>query len=327
MTRPLERSADHEFLDAAGLALRAGAAGGDPLDELGWWDLLPDLADRTSRMATFALLRAQGRALASSPALAALLAQPFLELTGHEPGSVVATVRRRSARHGVAHLVLGDVAGRALLVDRPGEGVGLVDAGRVTLRPVDLTGHLAAHTVTFDAADWGLVLGEDDALAPRARSLQLGRLASSLEILGAAETALAVAVAYAGTREQFGRPIGTFQAVRHLLAWAQTDCVALENVAVTAVGLDESATPPRHDEVVKALAGRNGRRICERALQVLGGIGFTAEHDHHHYHSRVLTFDALLGSSAELTHALGSWVRETRADLAVPAAALLASTD
>lgn len=57
---------------------------------------------------------------------------------------------------------------------------------------------------------------------------------------------------------------------------------------------------------------RNGRRACERALQVLGGIGFTAEHDHHHFHSRIFALDALLGTSADLTHQLGSDLPTTR---------------
>ena len=61
--------------------------------------------------------------------------------------------------------------------------------------------------------------------------------------------------------------------------------------------------------VAKALAGRNGRRTCERAQQVLGGIGFTAEHDHHHFHSRVLALDGLLGASAALTRQLGAELR------------------
>ena len=77
--------------------------------------------------------------------------------------------------------------------------------------------------------------------------------------------------------------------------------------------LDESA-PPRYGEVVKALAGRNGRKACERSLQVLGGIGFTAEHEHHHHHSRVLALDALLGTSAQLTRQLGTWLRTSGAD-------------
>ena len=76
----------------------------------------------------------------------------------------------------------------------------------------------------------------------------------------------------------------------------------------------DSAAPHRYGEVVKALAGRNGRRACERALQVLGAIGFTAEHDHHHHHGRVLALDALLGTSAALIPRLGAWLRSTGTD-------------
>ncbi|WP_241832409.1 acyl-CoA dehydrogenase family protein [Pseudofrankia sp. EUN1h] len=316
--------ADREFLDAACLALRASSQGGDPLDALGWWDLLPDLADRDSRMAALALFRAQGRELATSAALGALMAQPFLAVTGHTPGSLIATVNRHSPRRSERVVVLGDVAGRSLLIDRPGQGAGVVDADLVELRPLDLAGRLAIHEVEMDPSAWTPTVEERHASPVRGRGLFLGRLAVALDILGAAEGTLALAVAHAGAREQFGQPIGMFQAVRHLLAWAQTDCVALESAAVTAVRLDE-ATPPRHDEVLKALAGRNGRRVCERTLQVLGAIGFTAEHSHHHFHSRVLALDALLGTSAELTHALGTWVRQTRTDPAVNAAVLLAN--
>jgi alkylation response protein AidB-like acyl-CoA dehydrogenase len=133
---------------------------------------------------------------------------------------------------------------------------------------------------------------------------------------------LAVAVEHARTREQFGRPIGTFQAVRHLLALATTDCTAVESVAALAVKLDSGA-PAGYGAITKALAGRNGRRACERALQVLGAIGFTAEHSHHHFHSRVLALDSLLGTSAELSRELGSRLREGRSDPRIPATLLL----
>ncbi len=107
------------------------------------------------------------------------------------------------------------------------------------------------------------------------------------------------------------------------LAWAtQQDCTAVERVAALAGELD-SAAPPGYGEITKALAGRNGRRACERALQVLGAIGFTAEHTHHHFHSRVLALDSLLGTSAELTRALGSWLREARTDPHIPNTVLL----
>ncbi|EFC82802.1 acyl-CoA dehydrogenase family protein [Parafrankia sp. EUN1f] len=343
----LQEQADQEFLDAACLALRAqadaspdGAGAGDaavggavddapgtrsdPLRELGWFDLLPELGDRDARVAALTLFRAQGRELAGTRALGALLAQPFLAAAGLPPDAAVATISRTSARQGKRLMVVGDVAdpagaigmaGTALLIDRPGHGAAVVPADEIELWPVAVSGRLELHEVIHGPADWVPTVDEEHAAVARARARFLGRLAAALEILGAAEGALALAVAYARTREQFGRPIGTFQAVRHLLAWAQTDCVALEKVTTAAAALDGvQAAPPRHDEVVKALAGRNGRRVCERALQVLGGIGFTSEHTHHHFHSRVLALDALLGTSAELTHGLGAWLREADDD-------------
>ncbi|WP_250643399.1 acyl-CoA dehydrogenase family protein [Frankia sp. AiPa1] len=316
-------SSDREFLDAAGAVLRSTAPGEDPLEALGWWDLLSELTDHDARSAALALFRAQGRELADSVALGALIAQPYLAVTGHEPGQLVAAIARRS-RRGERLVVVGDVTDRTLLVDRPGRGAAVVAASKVELVRVAVPGRLALHEVRVDDAELAPVATEDEAVAARARGLFLGRVAAGLEILGAAEGTLTLAVAHAGAREQFGRPIGAFQAVRHLLAWAQTDCVALESVVTTAVRLDDAA-PPRYSEIAKALAGRNGRRVCERSMQVLGAIGFTEEHDHHHFHSRVLALDALLGTSAELTHALGAWCRETRTDPATPVTALLAS--
>jgi alkylation response protein AidB-like acyl-CoA dehydrogenase len=183
----------------------------------------------------------------------------------------------------------------------------------VVLRPVDLPGRLALHEVDVDPSRAAVTIDEACARVARGRSAFLGRVALALEIVGAAAGALALAVDHASHREQFGQPIGRFQAVRHLLAWARTDCVAIEAVARHAVTLDRAA-PPRYGEVVKALAGRNGRRACERALQVLGGIGFTAEHDHHHHQARVLALDALLGPSAALISPVGAWLRSTGAD-------------
>jgi hypothetical protein len=322
--------AELEYLAAARRAVRT-SQGPAALDALGWWDLLPHLDDPDQRTAVFALFRAQGCELASSPALGGLLAQPYLDGTAIAPGSVVATVARRSARRGTVHVVVGEVGDRRLLVDRPGHGAALVDPDAVTLRPIDVPGRLTLHEIEIEVeagVDWSRatpLLPEDEdgaaASTARRRSAFLGRIAAALEILGAAETAVELAIDHATHREQFGQPIGRFQAVRHLLAQARTDCVAIEAVARVAVTLDRAA-PPRYDEVAKALAGRNGRKACERALQVFGGIGFTAEHDHHHHHGRVLALDALLGSSSTLTAELGAWLRGQR-DPGYAAAVLL----
>jgi hypothetical protein len=308
---PLDIAAD-EYLTVAARAMRTSGGVG-ALDSLGWWDLLAHLGETDLRTAIFAVFRAQGRELVSSPALGGLLAQPYLEAAGLEPGTVVATVPRASARGGSVLMAVGDVTDRMLLVDRPGQGATVAEPAAVVLRPVHLPGRLALHEVDVDLSRAAVTIDEPRAGVARERSAFLGRVALALEIVGAAEGALALAVDHATHREQFGQPIGRFQAVRHLLAWARTDCVAIEAVARHAVALDRAA-PPRYGEVVKALAGRNGRRACERALQVLGGIGFTAEHDHHHHHARVLALDALLGTSAALIPPLGAWLRSTDAD-------------
>jgi len=314
-----------EYLTAATLVLRD--AGGDAgLDTLGWWQLVDGLADRDSREAVFALFRAQGRTLASSRALGGLMAQPYAEMLGLEPGSVIATVPRDSPRHGPVHVIVGDPGAARLLIDRPGRGVAVVDAGDAEFRPVVVPGRLVLHEVDLPKVQLSTsatAMGDAEAAAARQRSAFLGRTALALEILGAAEGAVELAVEHARAREQFGAPIGTFQAVRHLLAWATADCTAVERVVAEAVALDVAA-PPRYGDIAKALAGRNGRRACERALQVLGGVGFTAEHDHHHFHSRALALDSLLGASPTLTRELGAWRREERGTQQVTSAMLLA---
>jgi hypothetical protein len=300
-----------EYVGAAAQALRADRSGA-ALAALDWWSLLDDLDDRDHRVAAFALFRAHGRELASTPALGALMARPYATALP-DGGPVTATIRRRSRRRGLVDVAVGDPSGSRLLVDRPGSGAGLVAAEHADLQPIALAGGLTLYEVAVPDDAWEPAVAEHVAAAARATSSRLGRVALALEMLGAAETAVALAVAHACEREQFGQPIGRYQAVRHLLAWATTDCRAIEEAAGAAAGLGSEA-PQRFDEIVKALAGRNARRACERSLQVLGAIGFTAEHTHHHFHSRVLALDALLGTSADLTADLGRWLREERPD-------------
>lgn len=311
---------EDEFLTTARQTVSTSGAE-DALETLGWWDLLGDLDDPDTRMAVFAFFRAQGGALGDSGALGGLLAQSFIAGTDLPPGSAIAAIRRESPRHGAVDVVVGTPSVPHLLIDRPGQGVAIVDTAAVELVPVAIAGQIPIHEVRLGSSTAETVLPETVAAEARARSVFLGRVAIAMEILGACERAVETATDYAAQREQFGQPIGTFQAVRHLLAWAQTDCTAVEAVTYRAVRLDLTS-PPRYDEVVKALAGRNGRRVCQRTLQVLGGIGFTAEHDHHHIHSRVLALDALLGSSTRLTTDLGRNIRTTGDHPGFPAAML-----
>jgi hypothetical protein len=320
---PVEHDDRDDELLAGATAAMTASEGPAALDALGWWDLLPHVdQDEVARAATVGVLRAQGRRLRSSPALGALLARPFAAQAGLDPTTTVAAIERRSSRGGSTWGVIGDPGGRRILFDRPGRGVSIAERDQAALHPVDIPGRSEVREARPDLDALPVVLDEATAAPLRARATHLARVAASAEILGAAERAVELAVDHATVREQFDRPIGTFQAVRHLLAWARTDCTAIDSVIRKALALHDDP-PERVDEVVKALAGRNGRRACERSLQVLGGIGFTAEHEHHHHHSRVLLLDAVLGSSAELTHGLGAWLRTTGTDPGLTTAVLV----
>jgi alkylation response protein AidB-like acyl-CoA dehydrogenase len=315
---------DDEFLRVATGAMH-GSNGSTALDALGWWELVADVEDAEARAAVFATFRAQGRELASTNALGALMAAPFVAGTEAAAGRIVAAIPRRSPRRGRVWVVIGQVGEESFLFDEPGTGTYVIEGDAVRLQPIDVAGRLNMHELSVDLGAHRPWLDEGRADAVRGRSLSLGRVAAACEILGAAERAVDLAIEHAENREQFAQPIAAFQAVRHLLAWAKTDCVAIDSAVHTALRLLDRL-PERFDEVVKALAGRNGRHACERSLQVLGAIGFTAEHDHHHHHSRVLALDSLLGSSIELTQRLGAWLRDGGNDPRFPSAVLVPET-
>ncbi len=299
--------------------------GQQALDDLGWSELLPMLdLDLEARRAVFAFFRAQGRELAVSNALGQLMALPYRDASDG-PGDTVVAAERRSPRRGVQHLVVGAAAGE-IIVDRPGLGVSLRDAATTALRIVSLPGGPALREIETSVDALATWIPEPEALLRRGRRLQLGRLAIAHEILGASEAALSVAVRHAGDREQFGRPIAGFQAVRHLLAAARVDCAAIEALTIQAVDAYPEL-PPLHDAILKAVAGATGRRACERSLQVLGAMGFTSEHSHHQHHNRVLALDTLLGTSVVLAHELAEAQRASKGslpDLSLPATAELA---
>lgn len=303
---------DDAFLASAQAALRS-SAGDEGLEALGWADFLETLdSDRDGRRAVLGLFRAQGRTLGSTSALGRLMAEPYRALTGIPAGCVLA-VEYDSPRRGPVYLLTRTPEPSCpILVHRTGVGLVLVGSDRVALEPVaraDSAGWVRL-AVDFDEMSVPVPSGSVELRTAAAASRVLGRVAVAAEILGAAETALDSAVGYASERHQFGAPIGSFQAIRHLLAAARVDCAAVEAVLDQAIEL-YPRLPEGDDAVLKALAGRNGRRVCGRTLQVLGGIGFTVEHDHHRFHSRVLALDALLGSSAQLAAQLAADLRRS----------------
>jgi len=116
---------------------------------------------------------------------------------------------------------------------------------------------------------------------------------------------LTLARQHALDRVQFGRPIAGFQAVRHRLA---ETLVAIEGAEAT-LNLPGDDNPDLTALLAKAAAGKAALTAAKHCQQVLGGIGFTEEHDLSHHVKRVLVLDGLLGSSRELTRKAGAGLR------------------
>jgi alkylation response protein AidB-like acyl-CoA dehydrogenase len=147
----------------------------------------------------------------------------------------------------------------------------------------------------------------------RPAALAAGRVAVGWWLAGSGRAMLSLARQHAVDRAQFGRPIAAFQAVRHKLAETLVALEGAEAVLRSAGGSLSAVSgvpsvPAEADLgslLAKAAAGQAALLAARHCQQVLGGIGFTAEHALHHHVKRVLVLDGLLGSARELTREAG----------------------
>ncbi|MEB3061833.1 MULTISPECIES: acyl-CoA dehydrogenase family protein [Mycolicibacter] len=142
---------------------------------------------------------------------------------------------------------------------------------------------------------------------PGGEQMRLGEARRALGwwLVGSARAMLDLARQHALDRVQFGKPIASFQAVRHRLA---ETLVAIEGAEAT-LSVPVADSPDLIAMLAKAAAGQAALTAAKHCQQVLGGIGFTAEHELHHHIKRVLVLDGLLGSTRELTRQVGRGLR------------------
>ncbi|HVA31070.1 MAG TPA: acyl-CoA dehydrogenase family protein [Gaiellaceae bacterium] len=146
-----------------------------------------------------------------------------------------------------------------------------------------------------------LEAGDGTAL-PGPRDVPRARTAMAAEAVGVAQRVLELGIQYASTREQFGKPIGVYQAVSHQLANTYADIELARSLVYWAawcvtVG-DEQA--PVAAAAAKAFAAEAAVAACERSIQVHGGTGFTWEHPLHRFYKRALWLYGLGSSPTEL---------------------------
>ena len=147
-----------------------------------------------------------------------------------------------------------------------------------------------------------------DALTPLATSgtwesaVTAARSALAHQLLGGARWMLTEARQHAIDRVQFGRPVASFQAIRHKLAESLVQIKGAESVAQGCLHDPD----PLLAALAKSLAGQAALTTATHAQQVLAGIGFTAEHQFHRWMKRTLVIDTLFGSARSLPTEIGN---------------------
>ncbi len=191
----------------------------------------------------------------------------------------------------VANSLLVGAGGRLVRVDPAGPGVTVTP-----LATVDRTRRLC--TVELRDAPTELLADEHRAVDVVTRTRNAAWAGLAVELVGVGQRTLEMAVAYANERTQFGRPIGSFQAIKHKcvdMMVAVETARSLAYYAAWAVG-EDAPDAASAAAMAKAYCGDMAKTVTSEAIQVHGGIGFTWEHDLHLYYRRALAADAAFGA-------------------------------
>jgi alkylation response protein AidB-like acyl-CoA dehydrogenase len=270
--------------------------------------LLPELVEGR-RTAAFAVA---DRAGAFDPAVVAVTAAH----SGEQWTTLTGTVER---------VVDGGAADDLLVAANGPDGVALfaVEAAapgvdRTSLMTLDLTRPQA--TVAFSGAPARLVADPGEAQRVIEHALQVGSALLAVEQVGAAQHLLDLSVEYVKARLQFGRPIGSFQAVKHRLADLLVDLEHARSAAYHAIWAltDGSDDPALAASIAQATASAAFARVATDTIQVHGGIGFTWEHQAHLYFKRATTDAALLGTPEQHRSRIAELVLDTASAERVP---------
>jgi alkylation response protein AidB-like acyl-CoA dehydrogenase len=255
-------------------------------------EFLPKMAEGKF-IATLAIAEAAGRFDAGGIELKATKRGKGYKLSGEKffvPDAHVADAIVVAARTGRSK---GEEGITLLCVPANEKGITVTQ-----LKTVDMTRRMCH--VKFDNVAASEVIGaEGKGWGTLRRVLDIATAALSAEMVGTAQKALDISVDYAKTRVQFGKPIGSFQAVKHKCVDMMVAVENARSLTYYACWTVDERVPEAATAVpmAKAYASDMAKNVTSEAIQVHGGIGFTWEHDMHLYHRRALAGEANLGNA------------------------------
>jgi alkylation response protein AidB-like acyl-CoA dehydrogenase len=253
-------------------------------DEAAQADYLPSIADG-SKIATVALAEASGRWDEEGVTVAASDSDGQWRVSGEK-----------------LYVLDGHAADLILVAARSADGVSVfaVDKGAqghqaASLSTMDQTRKQAK--LTFDATPARLVGAEGQGWAAVSKMLDLAAVALAAEQVGGAQKVLEMAVEYAKVRVQFGRPIGSFQAIKHKCADMLLEVESAKSAAYYAgwAAAEDSDELPVVASLAKSYCSEAYFHATAENIQIHGGIGFTWEHPAHLYFKRAKSSELLFG--------------------------------
>ncbi len=247
-------------------------------------DLLPGIASGET-IATLAFTEDSGRWDLEGITLAASASGGSWTLDGHKMFVI-------DGHNADLILVAARTAGGVSLFAVQGDAPGLV---RTPLATMDQTRKQAR--LEFSGTPARLI-GEQDAAGPvLSKTLDLAAVALAAEQVGGAQRCLDMSVEYAKTRIQFGRPIGSFQAIKHKCADMLLEVESAKSAAYYAgwAAAEDSDELPVVASLAKSYCSEAYFHAAAENIQIHGGIGFTWEHDAHLYFKRAKSSELLLG--------------------------------
>jgi alkylation response protein AidB-like acyl-CoA dehydrogenase len=196
-------------------------------------------------------------------------------------------------------IVSARVAGNA--TDRDGIALFALepDAEGLTMRPYPLLGGGRAAEIMLDSVTGRRIGPEGAAAALIETHTDRATLAQCAEAVGLMDATRDLTLDYLRTRKQFGRPIGSFQALQHRMADVATEIEQARSAVLNLAGHIDAEPPlrARHVCAAKQLIGRVARLVVEESIQLHGGIGMTEEYELGHLARRLLSVDHRFGDT------------------------------